>query len=97
MIIVTVYASKEISIPLTENPTTGYRWEIDYLEGLELVKNYFAPDWPFAPPGTGGTRWFVFKADETGNYLVNCKLRRPWEKDKEPVKTQQILLKVKTL
>ena len=69
-----------IAIRLAENPTTGYRWEINRVD-LQVVEfqdsDYLVS--PRADIGGGGTRTFHFRAKSTGTGQIQLRLRRPWE------------------
>lgn len=89
-------------IHLPENPTTGYRWEVDSPKGggkdanaqiITLEGTNSAPD-PSAGVGGGGTRSFVFKAVDDGTTEVRLKLWRPWEGDRSVVERYGLTVQV---
>ena len=78
---VTVAPGDEIAVRLDESPTTGFRWEIDVLEGpLEQIadEREIAPD---TAPGGGSVRVCRFRAGERGAGRIALKNRREWEGD----------------
>jgi len=69
-----------IVIRLTENPTTGYCWEIEELDNNILAlqsSDFFLPEDPQI--GEGGMRVFVFKAKTAGSAHIRLKYWREWE------------------
>lgn len=70
-----------IRVLLPENPTTGYRWSVDTLDGerLELVETKFHLSRPL--PGAGGTREFRFRVLAPGRATLTLKHWREWEGD----------------
>lgn len=75
---------QSLSIRLPENPTTGYRWEVDQNQlgpesspiGLETSSFSLASG---SGIGGGGERTFVFKAVDLGTTQLQLKLWQPWE------------------
>ena len=54
--VVEVPLGATVTIECAENPTTGYRWLLDALEGIEVVQECL----PAAPSvGAGGMRRFL--------------------------------------
>ena len=76
---VTVQAGQTIEVTVSENPTTGFHWEIDALTGpLTLVSSDFAAR-PGARPGGGGRRTIVVRADSPGAGELRLRYERSWE------------------
>ena len=69
-----------VQIKLNENPTTGYRWTINPMNGevLELESSVFALA-PSSGIGGGGERILTFKARKIGTTRLELELRREWE------------------
>jgi inhibitor of cysteine peptidase len=69
-----------IVIQLPENPTTGYRWEVDRLDeqfmGLE-ASTFSGPQGPAV--GAGGTREIRLRPKGAGRGSVHLKNARIWE------------------
>jgi predicted secreted protein len=67
-------------VRLSENPTTGYRWQlVDWDRSiLDVTRD------EFQPPGTsrhgaGGEHLWEFVARASGQSLLQLAYRRPWE------------------
>lgn len=68
-----------VCLSLAENPTTGYRWDIEETSNiLELQQDTYGSQVP-AQLGRPSTRVFVFRVAGAG--LVKLRLRRwrPWQ------------------
>lgn len=71
-------------VSLDSNPSTGYRWLVEFDEDyLELVDRRFELDSDLnpPPPGTGGKETFVFRTVAKGNTQVEFTYKRPWESE----------------
>jgi inhibitor of cysteine peptidase len=71
----------ELVIRLPENPTTGYRWQVDHAEGVQLEVDAYE----MSPPlqiGSGGVREFRFRAASQGNAQLRLKHFQAWEGEK---------------
>jgi inhibitor of cysteine peptidase len=84
-----------LSIRLEENPTTGYRWTVDQLDGqmLELQNSAYAA--AGGGIGAGGARTMSFKARQPGTAQLRLKYRREWEHD-SPLKQFTVTVSVQT-
>lgn len=71
-------------IVLSENPTTGYRWELtDSLPTIvELVSDTFTRPDDEGRVGSGGIHTWVLGARSRGNGILRLGYRRPWEEGK---------------
>jgi inhibitor of cysteine peptidase len=69
-------------VRLRENPTTGYRWALDELDGdaVTLGGDDFEAS-EGAGVGSGGRRIFTFSAVGPGSASIALKLWRRWEGD----------------
>ena len=65
-----------ITVRLSENPTTGYRWAVVAAEGLEQVESSFEKG---KAVGAGGARIFQFRASQPGSHALRLKHWREWE------------------
>lgn len=71
-----------IVLRLPENPTTGFRWQLDRVPGtLELMDDSYQPD-PDMQFGSGGVRTFRFRSLETGTGRAELKHWQEWEGDR---------------
>jgi inhibitor of cysteine peptidase len=69
-------------VRLHENPTTGYRWALDELDGDAVtlgVDDFEASEG--GGVGSGGRRVFTFSAVGPGSASIALKLWRRWEGD----------------
>lgn len=67
-------------LQLRENPSTGYLWELNVSEGLNILSDGYARDEaPEGQVGVPGTHSWVIEAVSQGNQQVNGIYRRPWE------------------
>jgi len=94
---------QKLSIRLPENPTTGYRWEIDSTNvGLyettkaiiTLETNSFAPA-SSSGIGSGGERTFVFQAANVGTTQLQLKIWQPWEGEDSIINRYNLTVKVR--
>lgn len=74
---VEVEAQSIVTVRLDENPTTGYRWNVETAEGLETIGDSFerAGD----AIGAGGVRVFRFRTSASGSHRLSIKKWRDWE------------------
>lgn len=78
--LIEVAPDSRVLLRLLENPSTGYRWELEPFEGDALklqADTYQAP--ATLAPGAGGVRVFDFLARSSGTVTLRLYLRRPWE------------------
>lgn len=66
-------------IRLTENPTTGFRWQFEVTDPgiVELLGDDYVSDGKLA--GSGGVRSFSFRGTRPGTTAIRFTLRRAWE------------------
>lgn len=72
----------QVTISLSENPTTGYRWAVDKVDAqyIELKSSdYVLPS--STGVGGGGTRHLTFALKKNGTAQLKLKLWRDWEGD----------------
>ena len=81
--------SKNFSVVLDSNPTTGYQWEAKFDESfIKLVSsNYMQNPQTENMVGSGGTQNFEFSALKSGETEMTFYYVRPWEKD-NPAETK---------
>ena len=76
---VTVQKGQTLEVIVSENPTTGFHWEIESLTGpLTLVSSDFAAP-PGGVPGAGGRRTIVVRADSRGAGELRLRYERSWQ------------------
>ena len=69
-----------VLLRLPENPSTGYRWEVETFEGdaLKLQTDTYQPP-SIITLWAGGVRVVDFLAQSSGTVLLRLRLRRPWD------------------
>ena len=78
---ISVRIEQEFIIALDSNPTTGYDWEESHDPyKLILIEKKYEPDEKAAGlVGAGGTQYFRFTSQKTGETEVTFVYKRPWE------------------
>jgi inhibitor of cysteine peptidase len=92
---VTLVVGQVLELALSENRTTGFRWDLKTKAepACELVESTFNP--PGGPPGNGGIHRWQFRAVHPGNGEIELEYRRPWEKDAAPAKVYKLSVRVR--
>lgn len=72
-------------VSLPENPTTGYRWQVDSSGSFLVLENDDFQLQQGAAMGASGTRSLTFHAIAPGRASLHLAARREWEKDKPPL------------
>lgn len=82
-------------VRLNENPTTGYRWSLDALEGdvVTLGADEFERS-EGAGVGGGGKRILTFSALRPGSADIGLTLRRRWEGDDSALERVRLSVRV---
>lgn len=90
-----LHVGSPVVIRLPENPTTGYRWNIDQLddsivsvEGSEFSQN------PGSGVGGGGLRTIRLRPTGVGITRLALKNKRPWEADASAVGQFEVTLRI---
>ncbi len=80
---ISIRLEQEFIIALDSNPTTGYDWEESYDPyKLKLIEKKYEPDEKAAGlVGAGGTQYFRFTSQKTGETEATFTYKRPWETD----------------
>lgn len=83
-------------VELKSNPTTGYRWEANKIDGkkLKITKSGYIPA-KTNLVGSGGVEWWEIKAVGKGRGTVSLVYRRSWEKGVPPINNCTISFIVK--
>jgi inhibitor of cysteine peptidase len=83
-----------LQLRLQENPTTGYRWQVESSGGpvLELAEQFFEP--AREGYGAGGVRRWVFRSAQEGVALLEMARRRSWER--QAIETFKVTVRVKS-
>lgn len=90
-----VSLSSRVTLRLPENPSTGYRWELQSLAGdiLEIHGDHYQPP-AVLFPGAGGIHIFEFIAHAPGQALLRLRLTRPWETEHADAQTFDVTVTV---
>lgn len=73
-----------IILGLSENPTTGYSWDLKTSSGLNITETSFSPtDISGKLVGSGGIRKWSIRAISKGEQIISGTYRRPWEDTEE--------------
>jgi inhibitor of cysteine peptidase len=84
-----------ILIRVPENPTTGYRWELDVAD--DQIMALQDSDYSGASKASigGGTRTFSLKARRQGTVRVRLRLRRGWESEETAIDDFEVTIRVR--
>src|SRR5258706_7930322 len=82
-----------ITIRLPENPTTGFRWELQPLDANVLTLADDGYESGGSLPGAGGVRVLRLQAVNPGKHDVVLRLRRAWE-NASPIGTYRLIVTV---
>lgn len=77
---VEVTEGSKIYVKLSENPTTGYQWEMSATSGLTLINDeYQQTPGSEGMTGAGGVHTFEYKANGSGQQQISGIYKRSWE------------------
>ena len=82
-----------VAVSLNENPTTGYRWELEKTSGLEIVSDQFQSTGDAI--GADGIRVFQFRAISVGRSELHLKNWRKWEGDSSVINRFDVTIFIK--
>lgn len=77
---ITVLTGEVFEISLSENRTTGYKWEVTLSSGLILINETYQLDCDPKLVGCGGQNVWSLKVTSPGSYSFKGLYKRPWEK-----------------
>ena len=77
---------------LSENPTTGYRWEVQTNSGLAQNADHYAA--AGSGIGGGGVRTFDFVASQPGTFELVLVCKRSWERSSDGERTVRLRVAV---
>ena len=86
----------ELIISLIENPTTGYRWDVEQLDGdlVELLPD-IENDAPLSDTiGSANVRQMCFRVRQSGQTTLALKQWRAWEGERSIVERYHIILSI---
>jgi inhibitor of cysteine peptidase len=83
---VALHVGDELVVRLPENPTTGYRWQLDSSgSGFLALRNDEFELPADVAMGASGTRILTFQATSPGVGHLHLELRREWEQGQPPI------------
>jgi inhibitor of cysteine peptidase len=85
---------EDLQVTLPENPTTGFRWQLEASGEplLQLLDEDF--DSSAVAAGSGGNRRWRFKAVHKGATTIEMVYRRIWQKGQSPAETFRLTINV---
>ncbi len=88
---------QRIIVDLEGNPTTGYSWEVETIN-KEVLKQIGEMEHKIDSTlvGAPGISTFRFRTISKGNSVLAFVYKRPWEKDKEPIKRFGVGIRVES-
>jgi inhibitor of cysteine peptidase len=90
--VLTAAAGSVVLLTLPENPTTGYRWQLDASFGLRGRGSGFKTD--SGEVGSGGARVFRFDLEPVEEVTLRATCRRTWMADEPASDHFEVTLKV---
>jgi inhibitor of cysteine peptidase len=86
----------ELLVELPENPTTGYRWQLNSSGDASLTLDRDEFELPTnSTAGSGGTRHISLRASSTGHSQLRLELRRAWEQGQSAVEEFAVPIEVR--
>lgn len=76
---ISAHAGDEVVVRLPENPTTGYRWYVERIDGNVVHEGDSFALGPDVKIGSGGIRELRFRATAAGTARLQLKRWQPWE------------------
>ncbi len=77
------FRQQEFELNAKGNPTTGYSWKQEILEGNDVIQflreDYVSDDHPEGMVGVGGTFYFAYKGLKEGTAKVELRYARAFE------------------
>ena len=89
-----VTVGQTIEVRLSENPTTGFSWQLTSDGGPACVMTGDQSIAPAGPPGKGGDHTWNFKTVRPGECDIELGYRRRWESSATASRTFKIHVKV---
>lgn len=91
----TLFKKDSLRISLESNPTTGFSWAISNND-TTLMQQLRKSDFESKSKNLGaqGKQIFHFQPKALGETIIKLIYRRPWETDKAPIDTFQVVIKI---
>ncbi|WP_374568644.1 protease inhibitor I42 family protein [Ideonella sp.] len=83
----------EVVIQLPDNPSTGYRWEIEADKSVVDIKRHHFEQQAHQVGGGGESSW-VLQAIAPGVSPVKLMLWRPWESERDAIQRFVVTLRI---
>lgn len=91
---VKLWVHRTLRIQLPENPSTGFGWQMNGLNGAVLTQKNTSYKRDGNAPGSGGTRTFEIQAIGPGRQMVSLELKRAWERERQSVERFSVTVEV---
>lgn len=96
---IAISKNEVLKIDLSDNPSTGYSWELIEKRNDNIVRQedpvYSPSDQAISGMvGAGGTSTYRFKGMKEGDAYFVFEYKRQWEKDKPPARSYTLHVKV---
>jgi inhibitor of cysteine peptidase len=91
---VSLRSGQELAVSLSENRTTGYRWDLEEADRNLLEVRQGEASYPSAAVGSGGRVQWTARAVAPGTGRLRFKRWRPWEGDKSAVERFELVVRV---
>lgn len=69
---------QKLIIKLEENPSTGYKWQVTFPEGITVLEDYFTPNSSNLVDASGEHTWII-RSNAVNTYVIEFKKSRPSE------------------
>jgi len=77
---ISLKTGENFTLNLTENPSTGYAWQVNVTDGLKVVNDTYIEDPnPEKVVGISGTHSWIIEAITPGTQQINGIYKRTWE------------------
>jgi len=92
---ITVVVGDEVVLDLAENPTTGYRWEVESQGSVLTSSPSTYESNANVAIGGGGRRQIPLLAAQSGETVIRVRLRRTWDAPDESIDERTFRVRVK--
>ncbi len=92
---VELQVTDDLDVTLTENPSTGFLWDIDTIDQSVIKQTGDSEFTPGSGIGASGKRTFHFQAVASGQSDLKLILHRPFDTSTPPASTFEVTIIVK--